>query len=37
MFVIRELSADMDLDVYNEMIQVQQNPKYQQYFTPVQA
>lgn len=31
-FVVRELSKDMDLGVYEKMIQVQQHPKYQHYF-----
>ncbi|EEC47783.1 predicted protein [Phaeodactylum tricornutum CCAP 1055/1] len=37
MFVVRELSKDLDLDVYNQMIEVQQNPKFQNYFAPIQA
>jgi hypothetical protein len=38
-FVIRELSLDMDLDVYNQMIALQHDPKYAHYFksAPVSA
>lgn len=32
MFVSRELSADLDLDLYNKMTEVQFDPKYQEYF-----
>ncbi|GKY98293.1 hypothetical protein MPSEU_000786900 [Mayamaea pseudoterrestris] len=31
-FVVRELSPDVDLSVYEKMIEVQHHPKYQQYF-----
>lgn len=31
-FVVRELSTDMDLDVYNRMISIQHNPKFAHYF-----
>jgi hypothetical protein len=31
-FVYRELGADMDMAVYNKMIQIQQNPKFSRYF-----
>lgn len=32
MFVARPLSEDTDLSVYDKMLQIQHNPKYQQYF-----
>ncbi|KAL7557379.1 hypothetical protein ACA910_019266 [Epithemia clementina (nom. ined.)] len=32
LFVAREMSADMDMGTYNQMIQIQQNPKFMQYF-----
>jgi hypothetical protein len=33
-FVVRELSTDLDLDTYNRMLAVQQNPKFAHYFSP---
>jgi len=33
LFVVRELSPDMNLDTYNKMIAIQNNPKFAQYFT----
>jgi hypothetical protein len=36
-FVARELSTDMDLDLYNQMLAVQQLPGSSQYFPQVTA
>mmetsp|Transcript_21485 Transcript_21485/g.48372 ORF Transcript_21485/g.48372 Transcript_21485/m.48372 type:complete len:137 (+) Transcript_21485:537-947(+) len=33
-YVIRELGTDMDLSLYNKMIEMQQQDKYAQYFSP---
>jgi hypothetical protein len=34
-FVIRKLSSDMEMDIYNRMVvEVQQNPKFAHYFAP---
>ena len=37
LFVVRELSADMDLDTYNKMLAVQHNPKFAHYFKATAA
>jgi hypothetical protein len=37
LFVTRELTKDMDMDVYNKMIAVQHNPKFAHYFSPLVA
>lgn len=34
-FVVREFSPDMNLEIYNKMIAVQHNPKFAEYFAPV--
>ena len=31
-FVVRELSPDTDLEIYNKMLAVQHNPKFAHYF-----
>ena len=36
-FVVRELGTDMDMEVYNKMINVQNNPKFSHYFQNVSA
>lgn len=33
MYVARELSKDMDMNIYNRMLQIQNNPKYSHYFS----
>jgi uncharacterized protein YdeI (BOF family) len=35
LFVTRELSKDTDLQVYDKMIAMQHNPKFAQYFAPI--
>jgi hypothetical protein len=35
LFVTRELSKDTDLQVYDKMIAMQHNPKFAQYFSPI--
>jgi hypothetical protein len=35
-FVCRNLSTDMDLTIYNQMITVQQSPAFAQYFQSAQ-
>jgi hypothetical protein len=35
-FVCRNLSTDMDLTIYNQMITVQQSPAFAQYFQAAQ-
>jgi hypothetical protein len=35
-FVCRNLSTDMDLTIYNQMITIQQSPAFAQYFQPAQ-
>jgi hypothetical protein len=37
MFVTRELSNDTDLSVYDKMLAVQHNPKFAQYFAPIEG
>lgn len=37
LFVTRVLSKDMDLSVYDKMLSVQHNPKFEQYFKPLAA
>jgi hypothetical protein len=38
LFVTRELSVDMDLEIYNRMIvEVQHNPKFADYFPSIPA
>lgn len=38
LFVTRELSVDMDLEVYNRMlVEVQHNPKFVDYFPSIPA
>lgn len=38
LFVIRELSVDMDLDIYNRMVtEVQHNPRFGDYFAPIRT
>eukprot|EP00568_Trieres_chinensis_P007044 CAMPEP_0183308816 /NCGR_PEP_ID=MMETSP0160_2-20130417/22522_1 /TAXON_ID=2839 ORGANISM="Odontella Sinensis, Strain Grunow 1884" /NCGR_SAMPLE_ID=MMETSP0160_2 /ASSEMBLY_ACC=CAM_ASM_000250 /LENGTH=117 /DNA_ID=CAMNT_0025472719 /DNA_START=58 /DNA_END=411 /DNA_ORIENTATION=+ len=34
-FVTRELGSDFDLDVYNKMLEVQHDPRFAEYFTPI--
>ena len=34
-FIIRELSQDTDLALYNNMIEIQRNPKYAKFFKQV--
>jgi hypothetical protein len=35
LFVTRELSKDMNMEIYNKMLEVQHNPKFASYFAPV--
>lgn len=37
LFVVRELSEDMDLDLHNRMLAVQHNPKFASYFKRTMA
>uniref|UniRef100_A0A7S2RCY3 Replication factor A protein 3 n=1 Tax=Eucampia antarctica TaxID=49252 RepID=A0A7S2RCY3_9STRA len=32
-FVVRDMGSDFDPEIYNEMIQMQQDPKYAEYFS----
>ena len=32
LFVVRELSANMDLETYDKMLAIQHNPKFAHYF-----
>ena len=36
-FVVRELSPDTDLEIYNKMLAVQHNPKFAHYFAAAAA
>eukprot|EP00536_Pseudo-nitzschia_multiseries_P005823 jgi/Psemu1/318736/estExt_fgenesh1_pm.C_1160009 len=36
-FILRELGTDMDLSLYNQLITMQQQDKYAQYFAPAAA
>jgi hypothetical protein len=37
LFITRDISPDFDMEVYNKMItEVQQNPKFREYFIPSQ-
>ena len=35
LFVVRELSSDTNMEIYNKMLMVQTNPKFAHYFAPL--
>lgn len=35
-FVVREMTPDMNLDLYNRMLKVQNSDKFAHYFAPVE-